>query len=144
MPRKSTLAVASIEPRGHRLEPPPGLSKAERAAFVATVISVRPSHFASEDTTLLVAYAAAIVQERAIAQELAALEAPEEEDCRAKAKNDLRLAHGRVAGTLTRLARALRLGAMARNPSRHSRSPGTVEAPGPLPWEFYVGEGKSN
>jgi hypothetical protein len=63
-------------------------------------MSVRPSHFASEDTTLLVAYAAAIVQERAIAQELAALEAPEEEPAdRAKAKNDLRLAHGRVAGS---------------------------------------------
>ena len=74
MPRKSAAAIATLEPRGHRLEPPPGLSEAERAAFVATVRSVKPGHFADEDAPLLIAYAAAIVQERAIAQELEAAE----------------------------------------------------------------------
>src|SRR5580700_1651199 len=54
MPRKSAAAIATLEPRGRRLEPPPGLSAAERAAFVATVRSVRPGHFADEDTPLLV------------------------------------------------------------------------------------------
>jgi hypothetical protein len=137
MPRKSAVAIATLEPRGHRLEPPPGLSDAERAAFVATVRSVKPGHFAAEDVPLLVAYAAAAVQERVIAHEL---EAAEDE----KAKDRLWLAHGRVAGSLTRLARALRLGAMARAPSRNRRLPGTVEASGPPPWEYRPGEAKPN
>ena len=75
MPRKSAAATATLDPRGHRLEPPPGLSEAERAAFVAAVKSVKPGHFADEDEPLLVAYAAAIVQERAIARDLEAAEA---------------------------------------------------------------------
>jgi hypothetical protein len=53
MPRKSAAATATLDPRGHRLEPPPGLSEAERAAFVAAVKSVKPGHFADEDTPLL-------------------------------------------------------------------------------------------
>ena len=142
MPRKSTLVPVSIEPRGYRLEPPASLSEAEKAAFIATVMSVRPTHFALEDMPLLVAYAAATVQERAIVKELDAVAANAEDAD--KAKDRLRTAHGRTAGTLTRLAHALRLGAMARNPSRHSRPAGTVEAPGPLPWEFQAGEGKAN
>jgi hypothetical protein len=105
MPRKSAAATATLDPRGHRLEPPPGLSEAERAAFVAAVRSVKPGHFADEDTPLLTAYAAAIVQERSIAQDLEAAEEAEEDE-KAKAKNRLRTAHGRVAGSLTRLARA--------------------------------------
>jgi hypothetical protein len=133
MPRKSAAATTTLDPRGRRLEPPPGLSQAERAAFVATVKSVRPGHFAAEETPLLVAYAAAIVQERDIAHDL---EAAEDE----KAKAALWAAHARVAGTLTRLARALRLGPMARNPSRNRRRPGTVEADGPLPWEYEPDE----
>jgi hypothetical protein len=144
MPRKSAAATATIEPRGHRLEPPPGLSGAERAAFVAAVKSVKPGHFAAEDEPLLVAYAAAIVQERAIARDLEAAEAEDEEEEKAKTKDRLRTAHGRVAGSLTRLARALRLGAMARAPSRHRRLPGTVEPSGPPPWEYRHAEGKAH
>ena len=106
MPRKSAAAIATLDPRGQRLEPPPGLSEAERAAFVAAVRSVKPGHFADEDTPLLIAYAAAIAQERAIAQDLEAAEEAEEDE-KAKAKDRLRTAHGRVAGSLTRLARAL-------------------------------------
>jgi hypothetical protein len=143
MPRKSAAAIATLDPRGHRLEPPPGLSEAERAAFVAAVRSVKPGHFADEDTPLLTAYAAAIAQERAIAQDLEAAEEAEEDE-KAKAKDRLRTAHGRVAGSLTRLARALRLGAMARAPSRNRRLPGTVEPSGPPPWEYRRGEGKVN
>ena len=52
MPRKSAAALLMLDPRGHRLQPPRGLSKAERLAFVAAVRSVRPSHFAAEDVTL--------------------------------------------------------------------------------------------
>jgi hypothetical protein len=141
MPRKSAVAIATIEPRGRRLEPPPGLSDAERAAFVATVKSVKPGHFADEDVPLLTAYCAATVQERAIAQELDAVGGGEDAE---KAKDRLRTAHGRVAGSLTRLARALRLGAMARAPSRNRRLPGTVEPSGPPPWEYRQGEGKAN
>jgi hypothetical protein len=63
MPRKSALATAALDPRGQRLEPPAGLSAAEREAFIATVKSVRPGHFSGDDTPLLVAYAAAMVQE---------------------------------------------------------------------------------
>jgi hypothetical protein len=66
MPRKSAVAIATLEPRGRRLEPPGGLSEAERAAFAAAVRSVKPNHFADEDMPLLTAYASAIVQERAI------------------------------------------------------------------------------
>jgi hypothetical protein len=137
MPRKSAAAIASLDPRGKRLEPPPGLSEAERAAFVAAVQSVKPGHFAAEDVPLLTAYAAAAVQERDIAHEL---EAAEDE----KAKAALWTAHGRVAGSLTRLARALRLGAMARDPTRSRRRPGTVEPSGPPPWEYRHGEDKAN
>jgi hypothetical protein len=129
MPRKSAAALSLVEPRGRRLPPPSGLSKAERAAFVAAVRSVRPGHFAAEETPLLTAYASAIVQERAIAGELEAAMS-------GKAKDGLRLAHGRVVGSLVKLTRALRLGPMARNPSRNTRRPGTVEPSGELPWEF--------
>jgi hypothetical protein len=133
MPRKSAAAITVLEPRGHRLEPPSDLSASERAAFVATVKSVRAGHFAAEEVPLLTTYAAAIVQERAIAHEL---EAAEDE----KAKDRLRLAHGRVAGSLTKLARALRLGPMAREPGRHRRAPSTIEPSGALPREYRPGD----
>jgi hypothetical protein len=129
MPRKSAAALLVLDPRGHRLQPPRGLSKAERLAFVAAVRSVRPSHFAAEDVTLLTAYASATVQERVISKELAAAETE-------TLKKELRAAHGRVAGSLVRLAGALRLGAIARNPSRHRRAESTVEPNGQKPWEW--------
>ena len=118
-----------LDPRGQRLQPPRGLSKAERLAFVATVQSVRPSHFAAEDVTLLTAYAAAMVQERIIARELEAA-------TEAALKKELRAAHGRVSGSLVRLAGALRLGAIARNPSRQRRAESTAEPSGQKPWEW--------
>lgn len=134
MPRKSAVAIAALDPRGHRLEPPPGLSAAERAAFVATVRSVRPGHFMAEELPLLTAYASAQVQERAIARDL---EAADDE----KVTDRLRAAHGRVAGTLTRLARALRLGPMARNTSRNRRGVGALPEPsGAPPWEYRPGD----
>jgi len=150
MPRKSAAALTMLDPRGHCLEPPPGLSAVERAVFVATVKSVKPGHFAAEDALLLTAYVAAAVQERDIAQELDALVHPgaprtaEDQAEDEKAKDRLRTAHGRVAGSLTRLARALRLGAMARDPSRSRRRPGTVEPSGAPPWEYRGGEVKPN
>jgi hypothetical protein len=91
-----------------------------------------------------------MVQERDIAQELDAMVRPgaprvvDDQAEEEKAKDRLRTAHGRVAGILTRLARALRLGAMARAPSRHRRLPGTVEPSGPPPWEYWQGEVKSH
>jgi hypothetical protein len=114
MPRKSSAAAVSLDPRGQRLEPPPSLSKAEREAFVA--------------------YVAAQAQERAISRKL---EAVEDE----KAEAVLWAAHARVAGSLTRLARALRLGAMARNPSRHRRGVAPLPEPsGSPPWEYRPSE----
>lgn len=143
MPRKSAAATRSIDPRGHHLDPPPDLTAAERKVFAATVASVRPGHFAADDLLLLTAYVAAAVQERTIVQELEELaspDAPRTAEDRAdgdKTKDRLRAAHGRAAGTMTRLARALRLGAIARNPSRSRRRPGMAEPiGGPLPWEF--------
>jgi hypothetical protein len=136
MPRKSAAAIAVLDPRGHRLEPPPDLSAAERVVFIAAVRSVKPGHFAAEDTPILSAYCAAIVQERTIAREL-------ETEGDDKAKDKLRNAHGRVVGSLTRLATALRLGAMARSPSRNRRSAVTVEplaGVAPAPWEYRHGE----
>ena len=132
MPRKSSAAAATLDPRGQRLEPPPGLSTAQRAAFIATVKSVRPNHFAAEDMPILVAYAAAQVEERDIVRDLEAAKAAEDN----QAKAVLRTAQGRNAGSLTRLARALRLGAMARDPTRSRRRPSTVEPSAPLPWEY--------
>lgn len=128
MPRKSAASIAMVEPQGRRLEPPPDLSAAENAAFVAVVGSVKPGHFAPEDIALLTAYSAAIVDERAIARELA--------NADEKDRAGLRAAHDRRAGALVRLARALRLGAMARAPSRNRRLPGTVEPSGAMPWEY--------
>ena len=110
MPRKSAAATATLDPRGHRLEPPSGLSEAERAAFVAAVRSVKPGHFAAEDVPLLVAYAAATVQERAIARELEAAEDEDEEE-KAKAKDRLQeTAHGHVAGKPDEAVASLALG----------------------------------
>jgi hypothetical protein len=131
MPRKSAAALSLVASRGRELEPPPGLSAAERVAFANAVRSVKSGHFALEDVPLLVAYASATVQERAISGELETAETD-------TAKAGLRAAHGRVAGSLVRLARALRLGAMARSPapSRHRRLQGTVEASGAPPWEY--------
>jgi hypothetical protein len=125
-----------LDPRGRRLEPPPGLSAAEREAFSATVRSVKPGHFAAEETPLLVTYARAIVRDGVIAAELKTAES-------ATAKAALWAAQERVAGSLVRLARALRLGPLARNPSRNTRRPGTVEPSGDLPWE-YRPEGEVN
>jgi hypothetical protein len=138
MPRKSAAALSLVGPRSGELEPPPGLLPAERIAFVVAVRSVKPGHFALEDVPLLVAYASATVQERAISRELGEAETE-------MAKAGLRAAHGRVAGSLVRLARALRLGAMARAPapSRHRRLQGTVEASAAPPWE-YEPDGKPN
>ena len=131
MPRKSSAALAALDPRGRHLDPPASLSKAEREAFVAVVNSVRPGHFNPDDMPLLVAYA---VQERDIAHDL---EAAEDE----KAKAVLWTAHGRVAGSLVRLARSLRLGAMARNPSRNRRGVAPLPEPsGAPPWEYEPDE----
>jgi hypothetical protein len=117
------------DPRGRRLEPPPDLPDAVREAFLAAVNSVRPAHFAAEETPLLVAYAAAVVQQGDIIKRI-------EKARTASAKANLWTSHGRVAGTLVRLARALRMGPLARNPSRNTRRPGTVEPSGELPWEW--------
>jgi hypothetical protein len=133
MPRKSAASIIALDPRGRRLAPPRGLSTAEREAFTSTVRSVKPGHFALEDVPLLVAYASATVQERAISRELETIETE-------TGKDKLRLAHGRVSGSLVRLATALRLGAMARNPSRNRRASSTVEAEGELPWEYEPGD----
>jgi hypothetical protein len=139
MPRKSAAATATLDPRGRRLEPPLSLSKAEREAFVDVVKSVRPGHFNLDDMPLLITYAAAAVQERTISRKLeAASSSPDPDD---KAEAVLWAAHARVAGSLTRLARALRLGAMARNPSRHRRGVAPLpELSGALPWEYYPDE----
>ena len=105
MPRKSSAALKVIEPRGYRPAPPEGLSEAERVAFTAAVCSVRPGHFAAEEVPLLVAFASATVQERAIAQELDAAET-------LTAKAALWAAHGRAAGDAGRGCRGpWRLGA---------------------------------
>ena len=122
-----------LDPRGRRLEPPPGLSAAEGEAFLAAVMSVRPGHFTAEEAPLLVTYARAIVRDGVIAEELKTAES-------ATAKANLWAAQDRVAGSIVRLTRALRLGPMARNPSRNTRRPGTVEPVGPLPWEYRPGE----
>jgi hypothetical protein len=136
MPRKSAAALSLAGPRRGELEPPPGLLPAERLAFVVAVRSVKPGHFALEDVPFLVAYASAQVQERAISLELAEAETE-------TAKAGLRAAHGRVAGSLVRLGRALRLGAMARSPAptRNRRLQGTtIETSAAPPWEFEPDE----
>ena len=113
-------------PEGRFVGHPLRMAEFMRDDFGATVRSVKPGHFAREDLPLLTAYAAAQVQERSIADELAKAET-------ATAKDKLWMAHGRVSGSLTKLARALRLGAMARDPTRSRRRPGTVEASGASP-----------
>ena len=124
------------DPRGRRLEPPPGLAAAQRAAFIATVKSVKPNHFAAEDMPIACRRRAAQAEERDIVRDLEAAKAADD----SAAKAVLRTAQGRNASSLTRLARALRLGALARDPSRNTRRPGTVEPAGPLPWEFEPGD----
>ena len=131
MPRASAASLILLQ--GQRLEPPPHLSKAERAAFVEVVDSVKPEHFVAEDAPLLCAYCAASLQERAIAAALANASAEE--------ADRLRAAHSRAAGDLVKLARALRLGPMARNAAYNRRRPGTTRPSGPRPWD-YTGEEK--
>jgi hypothetical protein len=110
-----------------RLEPPPGLSQAEREVFKATVNSVKPEHFAAEDAPLLSAYCAAVLEERTIAS---ALTEASEDDV-----DHLRIARSRAAGDLIKLARALRLGPIARD-ATHRRRPGTVRSGGERPWDY--------
>ena len=139
MPRKSAAALSLVGPRSGELQPPADLLPAERIAFVVTVRSVKPGHFAAEDIPLLVAYASATVQERAISRELAEAETE-------TGKKELRAVHGRVAGSLVRLARALRLGAMARTPTptRQRRlQASAIDTSAAPPWE-YAPEGKVN
>ena len=126
LPRTSSAASPLVLLQGQRLEPPPHLSKAERAAFLATVESVKPEHFAPEDLPLLCAYCAVSVQERAIAAALAG--SPGDEVA------NLRAALSRAAGDLVRLARSLRLGPLARNANR--RRPGTTRPSGERPWDY--------
>ena len=116
------------------------MSAAERVAFGATVRSVKPGHFAREDLPLLTAYAAAQVQERSIADELAKAET-------ATAKDKLWMAHGARFRELKRkLARALASwgdGAPIRPGSR--RRPGTVEGKRrPRSGEWDGAEGQPN
>jgi hypothetical protein len=57
-----------------------------------------------------------------------------------KVMDRLWAAHDRVAGSLTRLARALRLGPMARNTSRNRRGVAPLPEPsGSPPWEYDPG-----
>ena len=50
MPRASAASLILLQ--GQRLEPPPHLSKAERAAFVEVVDRVKPEHFVAEDAPI--------------------------------------------------------------------------------------------
>ena len=90
--------------------------------------AVKVEHFAPEDMPLLVAYCTAVTQERVIAAELAG--AVDEE-----AIDRSRLALSRAAGDLIKLARALRLGPMARD-ATNRRRPGTVRSSSRRPWDF--------
>ena len=132
MPRLSAAASSLALVQGQAaIAPPRGLTAAERKVFEATVASVKVEHFAPEDVPLLVTYCATVAQERIIAAELA--EATEEEDI-----DRGRLALSRAAGDLIKLARALRLGPMARD-ATNRRRPGTIRSVGRRPWDFSRG-----
>jgi hypothetical protein len=65
VPRKSA-AERAIEPLAAHAEPipvqpPPGLSEAARAAFIALVTECPPDHFEASDTSLIARYAVASV-----------------------------------------------------------------------------------
>ena len=130
MPRPSAAALVVVQGRA-ALAPPRGLSSAERRVFEATVAAVKVEHFAPEDVPLLVAYCTTVAEERRIAAELA--KAIEQEDV-----DRLRLAWSRTAGDLIKLARALRLGPMARD-ATNRRRPGTVRSAARKPWDFAGG-----
>jgi hypothetical protein len=127
MPRLSTAARSLVLLQGQApLEPSADLTGAEREVFRATVKAVKAEHFAPEDLPLLAAYSAAVVQQKAIVAELGKASG---EDV-----DRLRAAMSRAAGDLVKLARALRLGPMARDDSRRRR--GTVRPTGPRPWDY--------
>ena len=66
----SLTVVPRVDGTPARLEPPPDLTAAERAAFVRIVTSTDAKHFVPSDEPLLASYARAIVMEQDAAQQI--------------------------------------------------------------------------
>jgi hypothetical protein len=66
MPRRSaaSLSVVPIANHRHRIEPPSGLSAAERDLFQKLVAQCPPAQFSPSDAPLLVAYVQAVLLSR--------------------------------------------------------------------------------
>ena len=123
MPRQSAAFPVIPGAPQQRLRPPPDLTPDEKQLFVDIVADHRPEHFQSTDAALLVVYVRAVVSEREAAAHL---------ETEGKVVGDKPSPWLAVLAqsnrTLLTFARSLRLGPLARAPSRASR-PGKPERP---------------
>ena len=123
MPRQSAAFPVIPGAPQQRLRPPPDLTPAEKALFVDIVADYRPEHFKPTDAALLVVYVRAVLAEREAAERL------ETEGKVVDGKPSPWLSVlAQASKTMLTFARSLRLGPLARAPSRASR-PGKPERP---------------
>lgn len=116
MPRVSAnaLAIVAIDGRPNRLAPPSGLSKAERAAFINTVTSVKPGHFNATDLPLLCRHAEVVAMSDHAAKKLRV-------DISKGRPSHWLGTQERLLKMLVVLNRQLRIGVMSRAPNNPSR-----------------------
>ena len=135
MPRKSAAALSLAAPRGRGLSSRRPVSPSRRAGGVRDAVrSVKPGHFALEDVPLLVAYASATVQERAISGEL---ETAETETGKDKLRPPMGALREVSCGWRERSASGPWRGRRRRHRRRLQT---TVEASGAPPWEYEPDE----
>jgi hypothetical protein len=152
VPRTSAAAALAspLLPDKPRLEPPRGLPKAEKRAFLEVVNSVRPEHFGLEDAPLVAAYAGVLVEERLTRVEIAkaravgdkAEAAGDEKGAAEAMATEERWArrHARACQTMVVLARTLRLGPKSRIGGEDRRREGQAR---PAGLQLWGGEGEA-
>jgi len=126
MPRKSAAArTTPLLTERSRLQPPSGLSTRERQLFREVVGSVKPEHFAAEDSPMIALYARALAQTEMAAREITS------------GSNDRFWIELQTSAlkTVNTMAVRLRLGPLSRSPHNQCKPQGTAQSGLPLPWE---------
>jgi hypothetical protein len=117
MPRQSSEARHfAVRSSPARLQPPPGLTPAEKKIFVSLVASVKTEHFVPSDLPLVIAYCHACALEIELARKLTT-------DDKALLKWE------RVCKTMASLSLRLRMSPQSRQPTISGARPNRREAP---------------
>jgi phage terminase small subunit len=116
MPRQPAAFPVIPGPPQQRLRPPPDLSEAEKAAFIDIVSDYAPEHFKRSDAAMLVVYVRACLAEREAAERLGT-----EGKVTGGKPSPWLSVQAQANKSMLTFARSLRLGPLARAPSRASR-----------------------